>query len=73
MLQVLLEDPDLEAWYRSLGELPESRRAAEFATVAARMERAGEHPELVRATALLASPELERAFRSAFEDACGSR
>ena len=71
MLQALLEDEDLHEWYRSLGEWPEEQRCAEFARVATRMEHAGEHPELVRATALLASPEVERGFRLAFEEASG--
>jgi hypothetical protein len=73
VLEVLLDDDDLHDWYRSLGELPEERRSSEFATVAARMKRAGEHPELVQATALLALPEVERAFRLTFEEASADR
>ena len=69
VLEVLLEDADLRAWYEHLAGLTVAQRSAEFASVAMRMKQGGEHPDLVTATALLASPEVESAFRLAFEEA----
>lgn len=57
-IEVLQEDGDLRAWFDSFGESPEWQRADEFRRLAMRMHAGGEHPHLVRATAMLAEPEI---------------
>ena len=57
-IEVLGEDGDLRAWFDSFADSPEWRRADEFRKLAMRMHAAGEHPHLVRATAMLAEPEI---------------
>jgi hypothetical protein len=57
-VQVLQEDGDLRAWFESFAEMPEWQRADEFRRLAARMQSGGEHPDLIRATALLAEPQV---------------
>ena len=57
-IEVLQEDGDLRAWFDSYGDSPEWQRADEFRRLAMRMHAGGEHPDLVRATALLAEPDI---------------
>lgn len=67
-VQVLTEDEDLRAWFESFDNAPEWKRAEEFRKLAARMQDAGEHPDLVRATGLLANPEVYRAVGVALKE-----
>ena len=60
-VEVLLEDDDLRAWFESLEGVPAARRGAEFSRMASRMQAAGEHIELIQATALLAENEVYQA------------
>ena len=60
-IQVLEEDEDLRAWFDSFADTPEWQRAEEFRKLAARMHAGGEHADLVRATAMLAEPDVYRA------------
>jgi hypothetical protein len=62
-VEVLGEDEDLRAWFESFADAPHWQRAEEFRKLAARMHAAGEHPDLVRATVLLAEPEVYGAVR----------
>lgn len=64
-VQVLGEDEDLRAWFDSFAGAPQWRRAEEFRQLAARMQTAGEHPDLIRATVLLAEPEVYSAVQAA--------
>jgi hypothetical protein len=57
-IEVLGEDDDLRAWFDSFAETPDWRRAEEFRQLAMRMHAGGEHPHLIRATALLAEPDI---------------
>ncbi len=57
-VEVLLEDEDLRAWFESLEGMPALQRSEEFAKITARMRAAGEHPELIQATALLAEEKI---------------
>jgi len=66
-VQVLAEDDDLRAWFESFVEVSEAERAKGFLELAARMQAAGERPELIAATTLLATPEVFRAARAALE------
>ena len=68
-LQVLLEDADLRAWFVALDRIPDAARHAEFVRIAGEMRDAGEHPELIHATALLAQPGIYRAVRQTLDDA----
>jgi hypothetical protein len=68
-VQVLTEDDDLRAWFESFAEVPEHECVAEFRRLAARMHAAGEAPELIHATALLAEPEVFRAAQAALREA----
>ena len=67
-VQVLGEDEDLRAWFHSFADAPQWRRAEEFRKLAARMQAAGEHPDLIRTTALLAEPEVYSAVSAALEE-----
>ena len=67
-VHVLTEDEDLRAWFDSFADAPEWQRTEEFRKLAARMQDAGEHPDLVRATGLLASPEVYRAVGVALKE-----
>ncbi len=64
-VQVLVDDPELRAWFESYQETPDQQRTVEFRNIAARMHAAGETEELVRATALLAEPDVYRAVQMA--------
>lgn len=66
---VVAEDDDLQAWFLSLDETPSEQRALELREVAARMRAAGEHPELIEATELLALPAHYLAVRDAVREA----
>lgn len=68
-VQVLAEDDDLRAWFESFADVPDHERAAEFRRLAVRMNAAGEAPELVQATVLLAEPEVFRAAQAALREA----
>jgi hypothetical protein len=63
LVQVLAEDGDLRAWFDSLAGTPDDMRSEELREIAARMKAAGEHPELIQATALLAEPHIYQAVR----------
>ena len=71
-VQVLADDDDLRAWFESFSDTPEGRREVEFRGLAARMHAAGEAPEVIAATALLADPEIYRAARAALSELPGS-
>lgn len=64
-VEVLGEDEDLRAWFDSFVDAPHWQRAEEFRKLAARMHAAGEHPDLVRTTALLAEPGIYEAVNAA--------
>lgn len=64
-VEVLGEDQDLRAWFESFADTPHWQRAEEFRKLATRMQAAGEHPDLIRATALLAEPEIYGAVNAA--------
>ncbi len=64
-VQALAEDDDLRAWFESLAATPEAARVQELRGIAAKMQAAGEHADLVRATALLADPRFYRAVQAA--------
>ena len=68
-IEVLHEDGDLRAWFDSFADSPEWQRADEFRRLAMRMHGGGEHPHLVRATALLAEPEIYAAVVSTLQNA----
>lgn len=72
-VQVLAEDEDLRAWFESFADTPEVQRSVEFQKLAARMQAGGEAEELVRATALLANPEIYRGAQAALEEARHNR
>ena len=72
-VQVLAEDEDLRAWFESFRETPDEKREAEFRTLAAKMQAAGEAPELVVATALLSKAEVYRAAEVALREAMEAR
>ncbi len=72
-IQVLTEDEDLRAWFESFGGTPEPQRGVEFHELAARMHAGGEEPELIRATALLADPDVLRAAQIALREALATR
>jgi hypothetical protein len=57
-IRVLEEDEDLRAWFDSFADSPDWQRADEFRRLAMRMHAGGEHADLVRATAMLAEPEI---------------
>jgi hypothetical protein len=71
-VQVLVEDEELRAWFESFDGVDQTRRAAEFHGLAARMKAADEHPDLIQATALLANPAVfagaQAALREALEE-----
>jgi hypothetical protein len=66
-IQVLEEDEDLRAWFDSFADAPRWKREDDFRTLASRMQAGGEHQDLVRATALLAEPEVYQAVRAVLE------
>jgi len=68
-LQVLVDDADLRAWFVALEQLPDAARHVEFVRIAGEMRAAGEHPDLIHATALLAQPGVYRAMRLTLDDA----
>jgi hypothetical protein len=70
-LQVLQEDDELRAWFESFADLPPQQRAASFTAMAAKMQAAGEHPELVQATALLADAGVYEGMQRALRDLHG--
>ena len=72
-VQVLAEDDDLRAWFESFQDTPDAMREGEFRGLAARMQVAGETPELIQATALLAKPEIYRAAQAALRQAMEGR
>jgi hypothetical protein len=67
-IQVLEEDEDLRAWFDSFAEASQWKREEEFRTLAERMQAGGEHPDLVRATALLAETEVYEAVRAVLKE-----
>ena len=71
-VQVLAEDDDLRAWFESFRETPDAVREAEFLAIAAKMQAAGEAPELIVATALLAKAEVYRAAEAALREVRGA-
>ena len=70
-VQVLAEDDDLRAWFESFSEMPDVEREVGFRALAGRMQAAGEAPELIAATALLANAEIYRAAEMALREAMG--
>lgn len=70
-IQVLIEDEELRGWFDEMSELPAGARSAEFTRMAGEMERAGEHPELITATALLANADLFDAVAQTLNDSLG--
>ena len=72
-VQVLADDEDLRAWFESFHETPDAAREAEFRALAAKMHAAGEAPELIAATALLAKAEVFQATRIALRELMESR
>ena len=68
LIQVLVDDADLRAWFEGMDALPPATRSAEFQRMAAAMTTAGEHPELIVATSLLAKTEVYRAVRATVSD-----
>jgi hypothetical protein len=68
-VQVLVEDDDLRAWFESFRETPGAQREVAFLGLAARMHAAGEAPELIAATALLAKAEVFHAAEAALRQA----
>ena len=68
-VQVLVEDEDLREWFESFDAADEASRAAAFRALAGRMHAAGEHPELIEATALLASPQVFAGAQAALREA----
>ncbi|MES2568997.1 MAG: hypothetical protein V4710_02960 [Verrucomicrobiota bacterium] len=56
-VEALLEDGELRAWFESFEPLAPEERGETFLRIAARMQAAGEHPELIEATSLLAREE----------------
>ena len=68
-IAVLVEDEELRAWFESFESMPETLRGAEFVGLAGRMRAAGEDAELVRATALLAEPEIYEGVRRTLREA----
>lgn len=73
LVQVLVEDARLRAWFQKLDRLPEGPRSVEFARVAAQMKAGHEDPKLVQATALLANPEVYKAVRLTLRDELARR
>ena len=71
-VQVLADDADLRAWFESFHDTPDAAREAEFRALAAKMRAAGEAPELIAATALLAKAEVYRAAEVALRQARGA-
>ena len=72
-VQVLAEDEDLRAWFESFRDTPDAVREVEFCTLAAKMQAAGEAPELIAATALLARAEVYRAAEAALRELLEAR
>ena len=64
LVEALLEDEDLRIWFESFEGVPPAQRRLEFANMAGQMKAAGEHPELIAATELLAQPEIFRAMQA---------
>jgi hypothetical protein len=65
--QVLVEDDDLRLWFDRLADVPPGVRAAEFKSMAARMQEADYPAELTHATALLAAPGMYEALKEAVD------
>ncbi|MEO7319395.1 MAG: hypothetical protein ABIZ56_10440 [Chthoniobacteraceae bacterium] len=72
-VQVLVEDDDLRAWFESFQAASDGEREAEFRTIAAKMQAAGEEPGLIASTSLLAKPEVFRAAQVALRQTMESR
>lgn len=72
-VQVLTEDEDLRAWFESFADTPDEAREAAFREIAGKMHAAGEAPELIAATALLAKREVFHAAQVALREAMESR
>ena len=73
VVQVLAEDDDLRAWFESFRATPDAEREAKFRALAAKMQAAGEAPELIAATALLAKTEVYLAAEVALREAVERR
>jgi hypothetical protein len=58
ILEAILEDDALSAWFLSLQQLPPAVRRMELGGLAARMRAAGEDADLAQAVSALARPEL---------------
>ena len=65
---VLVEDTQLRAWFESFTDVSPGQRQAEFTSMAADMRAAGEDPELIRATALLAHGDVFEAVRQTLRE-----
>ncbi len=72
-IAVLVEDEDLRLWFESFAEAPQAQRVAEFLGIAGRMRAAGEDAELVRATSLLAEPEVYEGVSRGLREALSGR
>jgi hypothetical protein len=67
-VQGLVDDADLQAWFESFGGVDERARCSDFLVLAQRMEAAGEHPELIRATSRLAEPGVYSSVRETLQE-----
>lgn len=72
-VQVLAEDADLRAWFESFRETPDAVREREFRALATKMHAAGEAPQMIVATALLAKREVFLAAQIALGELRASR
>lgn len=72
-VQVLAEDADLRAWFESFRDTRDEVREMEFCALATKMHAAGEAPELIAATALLAKREVFQAAQIALVELLASR
>jgi hypothetical protein len=66
-VQGLVDDADLQAWFESFEGVDESARCSDFLLLVQRMEAAGEHPELIRATSRLAEPGVYSSVRETLQ------
>jgi hypothetical protein len=67
-VEALVEDEDLRAWFESLEELGPQQRHGAFSQIAAQMRAAGEHPDLIRATELLAEESIYQGVRKTLSE-----
>ncbi|MDB6154858.1 MAG: hypothetical protein JWL90_3311 [Chthoniobacteraceae bacterium] len=68
-VEALAEDEDLRAWFESLAELGPHQRGEAFRKIALQMRAAGEHPELIQATELLAEETIYQGVRRTLAEA----